>query len=151
VDQSDELYQQVILDHNRRPKNFRIIDNATHKAEGYNPLCGDHYNVYVLVDPSGTIDDIAFEGSGCAISKASASMMTQSLMGKTVPEAQQLFEEFHRLLTAKLDPAKDSHGLGKLAIFSGVWKYPARVKCAGLSWHTMSGALKDQKTITTER
>ena len=145
-----ELYQQVILEHNKNPKNFKKIDNPTHKAEGYNPLCGDHLTVYLSVNPQGVISEVSFEGSGCAISKASASMMTTSLKGKTTKEATKLFEQFHKLITGKLNPDKDPHDLGKLAIFSGIWQYPARVKCASLSWHTMNGALNNEKTVSTE-
>ena len=145
-----ELYQEVILEHNKKPRNFKKLENATHAAEGYNPLCGDHLNIYLHINNDNTIDDISFEGDGCAISRASASMMTTSLKGKKIEEAKNLFEEFHRLITGKLNPDKEPHKLGKLAIFSGIWHFPARVKCASLSWHTMKGALDHEKTITTE-
>ena len=146
-----ELYQQVILEHNNKPQNFRKLENPTHTAEGYNPLCGDHLMVYLNVDNSGVIKDITFEGSGCAISKASASMMTTSLKGKTLDEARKLFQEFHRLVIGKLNPEKNTNTLlGKLAIFSGIWQYPSRVKCAILSWHTMNGALEKVQTVSTE-
>jgi len=146
-----ELYQQVILEHNKNPKNFKKLDNATHWAEGYNPLCGDHLHVYLQVNGSNTIEDVTFNGDGCAISKASASMMTQSLTGKTIEEATTLFEQFHKLITGKLDPDKDDNVLGKLAIFSGIWHFPARVKCASLCWHTVKGALdKTSEPIKTE-
>ena len=145
-----ELYQEVILEHNKKPRNFKKLENATHAAEGYNPLCGDHLNIYLHINNDNTIDDISFEGDGCAISRASASMMTTSLKGKKIEEAKNLFEEFHRLITGKLNPDKEPHTLGKLAIFSGIWHFPARVKCASLSWHTMKGALDHEKTITTE-
>jgi nitrogen fixation NifU-like protein len=147
---TSELYQQVILEHNKKPRNFRKIDGASHWAEGYNPLCGDHLNIYLQVDSSATIQDIAFEGDGCAISKASASMMTMSLKGKTVAEAKELFEQFHSLLIRKLDPQKDKNILGRLTIFSNIWRYPARVKCASMCWHTMKGALDKEKAISTE-
>ena len=146
----EELYQQTILEHNRNPRNLRKIEGATHVAEGYNPLCGDHWWVYMKVNSSGVIEDVAFEGSGCAISKASASMMTESLKAKSVREAEVLFEEFHQLVTGELKPDEHSNHLGKLAVFSGIWQYPARVKCASLSWHTMHGALEKAKTVSTE-
>lgn len=149
-DSRTELYQQVILEHNKKPKNFRKIEDASHQAEGYNPLCGDHLNIYLLLNADNLIEDISFEGDGCAISKASASMMTAFLKGKTEQEARAIFTEFHQLVTGKLDPQKDQHQLGKLAIFSGIWHFPARVKCASLSWHTMIGAFDQSKTISTE-
>ncbi|HOW36191.1 MAG TPA: SUF system NifU family Fe-S cluster assembly protein [Candidatus Omnitrophota bacterium] len=145
-----ELYQQVILEHNKKPRNFKKIDNPTHFAEGYNPLCGDHLMVYLSVDDKGIIQEISFEGSGCAISKASASMMTVSLKGKTLDEARKLFEQFHKLVIGKLHPEKDAHTLGKLSIFSGIWQYPARVKCAILSWHAMNGAINKVQNVSTE-
>ena len=145
----DELYQQTILEHNRHPRNFKKLEGATHVAEGYNPLCGDHLWVYLKVN-NNMIEEAAFEGSGCAISKASASMMTTALKGKTVEQANLLFTEFHSLVIGKLKPDTDSHHLDKLAVFSGIWQYPSRVKCASLSWHTMHGALEKQKTISTE-
>ncbi len=146
----NDLYQEVILEHNKKPRNFHKMENATHFAEGYNPLCGDHYIVYLKMNPSGIIEDLSFEGSGCAISKASASMMTTSVKGKTIPEAEELFEQFHKLVKGELKPDKDPNKLGKLAIFSGVWQYPARVKCAGLSWHAMHGALNKVQSVSTE-
>ncbi len=148
---SDELYQQVILEHNKKPRNFHKPDHATHSAEGYNPLCGDHYRVYLNVNEEGVINEVAFEGAGCAISKASASMMTQALTGKTRDEAEHLFDQFHRLVTGELKPDKEPNDLGKLAVFAGVWKYPTRVKCAALCWHTLHGALNQtQEPISTE-
>lgn len=149
-DSRTELYQQVILDHNKSPKNFRKMENATHTAEGYNPLCGDHLMVYLHLNDQQTIDDVSFEGDGCAISKASASLMTTALKGKTVREAGILFEQFHRLITGALNPDKEENVLGKLAVFSGVWHFPARVKCAILCWHTVKGALEKVKTVSTE-
>ena len=146
----DELYQQTILEHNRNPRNFNKLEGATHVAEGYNPLCGDHLWVYVTVNAQNVIESAAFEGSGCAISKASASMMTTALKGKTVDEANVLFDEFHKLVIGELKPDVQENHLGKLAVFSGIWQYPSRVKCASLSWHTMHGALQKQKTISTE-
>lgn len=149
-DSRTELYQQVILEHNKKPRNFKKLDNPTHVAEGYNPLCGDHLHVYLHVNNDNIVDDLSFEGDGCAISKASASMMTQALKGKTSDEAKKLFEQFHKLITGKLNPEKDENDLGKLGIFSGIWHFPARVKCASLCWHTMKGALENKGTISTE-
>ena len=145
-----ELYQQVILDHNKSPRNFKKLENPTHSAEGYNPLCGDHLHVYAKVSKDNVIEDVSFVGDGCAISKASASMMTTSLKGKRVDEAKVLFEEFHRLIQGNLNPEKDPHHLGKLTIFASIWHFPARVKCASLSWHTINGALEDKKNVSTE-
>ncbi len=146
-----DLYQQVILEHNKKPRNFGKLDGATHQAEGFNPLCGDHLWVYLKVDANGLIDTVGFEGSGCAISKASASMMTISLKGKTIEEARQLFGEFHELLKGELKPdERPDNQLGKLKIFSGIWQYPARVKCAALAWHAMNGAISELKTVSTE-
>jgi len=145
-----ELYQQTILEHNRNPRNFKKIPNATHVAEGYNPLCGDHLFIYMNVNPQGIIEEIAFEGQGCAISKASSSMMTASLKGKSVEYAKTLFTQFHKLVLRELNPEKDAHDLGKLTVFSGIWQYPSRVKCASLSWHTMKGALEKVKSVSTE-
>jgi nitrogen fixation protein NifU and related proteins len=146
----DELYQQTILEHNRNPRNYKKLEGATHVAEGYNPLCGDHLWVYVKVSPGGIIEDASFEGSGCAISKASASMMTTSLKVKSTKEANILFEEFHKLVIGELKPDVQANHLDKLAVFSGIWQYPARVKCASLGWHTMHGALEKTKSISTE-
>jgi nitrogen fixation NifU-like protein len=148
-DPRQELYQQTILEHNRSPRNFKKIERPTHFAEGYNPLCGDHLNIYINVDGD-LIKEIAFDGSGCAISKASASMMTSALKGKTVEEAKKLFEQFHKLVIGDLKPDRDPNNLEKLTVFSGIWQYPARVKCAVLSWHTMKGALDKVKTVSTE-
>lgn len=149
-DSRTELYLQVILEHNKKPRNFHKMENATHMAEGYNPLCGDHLTVYLRVNNGGIIDEVSFEGDGCAISKASSSMMTATLKGKTLTEAKTLFQQFHKLITHQLDPEKDQHTLGKLAIFSGIWHFPVRVKCASLPWHTMKGALENEKTVSTE-
>jgi nitrogen fixation NifU-like protein len=146
----DELYQQTILEHNRSPRNFKKLEGATHTAEGYNPLCGDHLWVHMKVNPNGIIEEVAFEGSGCAISKASSSMMTTALKGKTIQEATVLFDEFHNLATGQLKPDQQPNHLGKLTVFSGIWQYPARVKCAVLPWHTMHGALKKAKSVSTE-
>jgi nitrogen fixation NifU-like protein len=144
-----ELYQQVILDHNKKPRNFRVIENASRKAEGYNPLCGDQLVVYLDVEDD-VVRDISFEGSGCAISKAAASMMTQSVKGKTRSEAEALFDEFHRMVTGELDEEETPNNLGRLTIFAGVKDFPARVKCASLSWHTMHAALNGEGSASTE-
>lgn len=144
-----DLYQQVILDHNKKPRNFRRLETANRVAEGYNPLCGDQLNVYMQLEDE-VVKDISFEGSGCAISKAAASMMTQSIKGKTKQEAENLFDEFHRMVTGQLDEEATPHNLGRLTIFSGVRDFPARVKCASLSWHTMHAALNGEDAVSTE-
>jgi nitrogen fixation NifU-like protein len=144
-----DLYQEVILEHNKNPRNFREIGDANKKALGNNPLCGDALQIFVSMDGD-TVSDVAFKGSGCAISKASASMMTQAVKGKTREEADVLFDEFHRMVTGKLDPEAEENHLGKLRIFSGVLEFPARVKCASLSWHTLNAALHDEGEISTE-
>ena len=135
-----DLYQDVIVDHNRSPRNFRKLADATSIQEGFNPLCGDKLTVYLKLD-GGRIRDLSFEGSGCAISVASASLMSEALKGKTVREAEQLFERMHALLTRE-DADSDTESLGKLAALSGVREYPSRVKCATLCWHTMKNALE---------
>jgi len=144
-----ELYQQVILDHNRKPRNFHKLENANRAAEGFNPLCGDQLHVYIELE-NDQLKDISFEGSGCAIWKASASMMTQALKGKSKEEAEILFDEFHRMVTGKLDEETEGNHLGRLTIFAGVRDFPVRVKCATLSWHTMKAALEGQQSATTE-
>lgn len=144
---SDELYQQTILDYNRSPRNFHKMEGATHVAHGLNPLCGDDYWVYLKVDDAGVIREASFDGHGCAISKASASMMTLELVGKTLPEAQALFEKFHHMVTDGRETPPD---LGKLNVFSGVWKYPERVKCAALAWRAMESAIKGDEVATSE-
>jgi nitrogen fixation NifU-like protein len=136
----DDLYQEVILDHNKSPRNFHAMPAANRKAEGYNPLCGDQVTVYLKLE-DGMIEDISFQGSGCAISKASASLMTAALKGKTEAQAEALFEDVHKMLTGE-DGAASAERVGKLAILSGVCKFPARVKCASLPWHTVNSALK---------
>jgi len=145
-----ELYQQVILDHNKKPRNFKALETATQRQEGYNPLCGDQLTLYLEMDGD-VIKDVAFQGSGCAISKASASMMTVALKGKTKAEAETMFGEFHRMVKGELDPEQEPNQLGRLKIFAGVREFPARVKCASLSWHTAHAALEGaQETISTE-
>lgn len=143
-----ELYQEVILDHNRRPQNFRTLESANRTAEGYNPLCGDQITVYLLVEDQ-VIKEVAFQGSGCAISKASASMMTTVVKGKTTGDAERLFEMFHRMVTADPDAASDSAAIGKLAAFAGVREFPVRVKCATLPWHTLHAALEGKAQVAS--
>ena len=144
-----ELYQQVILDHNKKPRNFRKLETANHSAEGFNPLCGDQLTVYLSLEED-AVKEITFEGSGCAISKAAASMMTQAVKGKTKQEAEQLFSEFHGMVTGELDEEGTANSLGNLKIFSGVREFPVRVKCASLPWHTMHAALNNQELVSTE-
>ncbi|MGI8545098.1 MAG: Fe-S cluster assembly sulfur transfer protein SufU [Aridibacter sp.] len=144
-----DLYQEVILDHNKNPRNFREITDADKRADGNNPLCGDKLQVFVKMDGD-KVEDVAFLGSGCAISKASASMMTQTVKGKTKEEAEGIFDEFHKMVTGKLDIETDENSLGKLRIFAGVLEFPARVKCASLSWHTVNAALHGEDEISTE-
>ncbi|MGI8883582.1 MAG: Fe-S cluster assembly sulfur transfer protein SufU [Pyrinomonadaceae bacterium] len=145
----NDLYQEVILDHNKNPRNFREIENATQTADGNNPLCGDALRVYVEMEDE-RVKDVAFKGSGCAISKASASMMTQIVKGKSKAEAETLFREFQNMVTGELDVERDENNLGKLKIFAGVLEFPARVKCASLSWHTLHAALNNEEIISTE-
>jgi nitrogen fixation NifU-like protein len=143
----EDLYQQVILDHNKRPHNFRAIENAQH-AEGYNPLCGDRVTVYVRVE-NGRIADVSFQGSGCAISKASASMMTDTVKGKTLEEAEALLERFQHMITG--DAAAPAEELGKLTALAGVRQFPMRVKCASLAWHTLrAAAAAPGEVVSTE-
>ena len=144
----NQLYQEMILDHNRSPRNFRELEEANHTAEGYNPLCGDRVTVYLKLQ-DGMFQEISFQGSGCAISTASASLMTESLKGKTLSQAEALFKSFHGLVTGS--PGQDANHLGKLAVFQGVSEFPVRVKCATLAWHTLQAALSDQQTpVSTE-
>jgi nitrogen fixation NifU-like protein len=144
-----ELYQQVILDHNKKPRNFRKLETANHSAEGFNPLCGDQLTVYLSLEGD-AVKEITFEGSGCAISKAAASMMTQAVKGKTKQQAEQLFNEFRGMVTGELDEETTANNLGNLKIFSGVREFPVRVKCASLPWHTMHAALHNQPIVSTE-
>lgn len=148
-----ELYQELILDHNRSPRNLRRIEEPTAKAVGYNPLCGDRVTVYLEI-ADGVVRDVAFEGSGCAISTAAASLMTQAVKSRPVEEAHALFDRFRDLVTSdpgEVDEATASAGLGKLAAFAGVRRFPARVKCATLVWHTLEAALAGSgETVTTE-
>ena len=142
-----DLYQEVILDHNRRPRNFHALADASHSAEGYNPLCGDRLTLYLKLSGD-TIDDVSFEGSGCAISKASASMMTDALKGHSIAEANALFERFHRMVTTP--PSEPVEDLGKLSALAGVREFPVRVKCASLAWHTLKAALTRETRTSTE-
>ena len=144
-----DLYQDVILEHSKTPRNYGELPAANHKAEGFNPLCGDRFTVYVTVEGD-TIRDIRFQGSGCAISKSSASMMTQSVKGKTTAEAEKIFARFHELVTGHAPANGSESGLGKLAVFSGVSEFPVRVKCATLAWHTLQAALKNEHKVSTE-
>lgn len=150
MDDFRDLYQELILDHNKNPRNFRKLDDATHQAEGFNALCGDRYTIYLKVD-DGIIKDVSFHGSGCAISKASASVMTLMIKGKTIQEAEKLFDKFHNVMMGKPIP-DDSEDvlLGKLEAFTGVTEFPMRVKCATLSWHAMSAALHEKEIVSSE-
>jgi len=145
-----DLYQEVILDHNKRPRNFHEVPGANRRAEGHNPLCGDRLTVTLDVE-DGVIREVGFLGSGCAISKASASMMTDSVKGKSVEEAERIFEAFHAMVTGKQENGFDPEDLGKLAVFEGVREFPVRVKCASLAWHTLRAALESSVAqVTTE-
>jgi nitrogen fixation NifU-like protein len=145
-----DLYQETILDHYRHPRNRRALPEADHAAEGHNPLCGDHVQVYLRLEGD-VVRDVSFEGGGCAISTASASIMTETLKGKTLAEAKAIFKSVHRMLMGQETDSREDHKLGKLEVFSGVCRYPARVKCATLAWHTFDAALSDEKdAVTTE-
>lgn len=145
-----ELYQETIIGHAKRPKNYRKIDDADRKVEGYNPLCGDRLTLYLKFEGD-VVKDVAFEGAGCAISTASASLLTESVKGKTLAQAEALAEEFHKLVTGTPDQVPDTAKLGKLAVFTGVCEYPSRVKCAILSWHTLKAALHGEgQAVSTE-
>jgi len=144
----NDLYQEIIIDHSRRPRNFHEMEDATRRVEGYNPLCGDKLRLFVKMGEGERVNDISFVGSGCAISTASASLMTETVKGKTLAEAEALMERFHDLLTRDQSAPKD---LGKLAVFSGVREFPARVKCATLAWHTLRSALRGaSEVVSTE-
>jgi nitrogen fixation NifU-like protein len=148
-DELRELYQEVIFDHNRNPRNFRVMENADREVEGFNPLCGDRLTLFLKLDGD-EITDVSFQGSGCAISTASVSLMTEIIKGKTEAEADALFKKFHEMTTGK-DENIDLEAIGKLAVLAGVREYPARVKCATLAWHTLDAALKNaEKSISTE-
>ncbi len=144
------LYQEVILDHNKNPRNFRTMPDATNVVEGFNPLCGDHYTIYLKVVDD-TVREVTFQGSGCAISKASASIMSTVMKGKTKSEAEEIFEQFHQLVRGELNPDEHEQALGKLIAFAGVSEFPARVKCAILAWHTVHNALQGKtESVSTE-
>jgi nitrogen fixation NifU-like protein len=147
-DDLNDLYQEVILDHNRNPRNFRALPDANRRAEGDNPLCGDHFTVFLKLD-NDIICDVSFQGAGCAISKASASMMTAHLKGKTVAQARDCFARFQRMLAT--GQAEEEEAMGSLCALGGVHKFPMRVKCAILSWHAMLAALKGEPVISTEK
>lgn len=149
MDDLRDLYQEVILDHNRRPRNFGSVDAPSHHADGHNPLCGDKISLTLKI-ADGTIENAMFNGSGCAISKASASLMTDAIKGKSVAEAEALFEAFHKMVTTPMSEEPDESAVGKLAVFSGVREFPARVKCASLAWHTLKAALSGAEIISTE-
>jgi len=138
-----DLYQQVIIDHTKSPRNFGKLDPCNHDAEGYNPLCGDQLHVYVQVNDSNIIENIKFEGQGCSISTASASLMTESLKGKSLADFEALFDAFHEMATADLSEQPDQDVLGKLAVLAGVKEFPSRIKCATLCWHTLKSAIDD--------
>ncbi len=144
-----DLYQEVIFDHNRNPRNFRVIENPSREVEGFNPLCGDRLTLFLAID-DGIITDVSFQGSGCAISTASVSLMTEIIKGKTEQEAEDLFKVFHEMVTGKEENI-NLEAVGKLAVLAGVREYPARVKCATLAWHTLDAAIKDEaNSISTE-
>jgi nitrogen fixation NifU-like protein len=147
-----ELYQDLILDHGKHPRNFRVAVNANHEALGHNPLCGDRLNLYVTTDDKGVIQDVAFQGSGCAISVASASMMTEMLKGKTANDVQHLFDYVHNSCTGKPadETGLDEDAVDRIKALAGVRDYPVRVKCATLAWHTLQSALKNEKKVSTE-
>ncbi len=149
----NELYQELILEHNRSPRNFKKIENPTHHADGFNPLCGDHYEISLKIEGD-RISDIGFHGSGCAISKSSASMMTAALKGHTLAEAKKLFSKFHDVITTTIEKEiseDEIESLGSLGALAGVREFPARIKCASLAWHTFNSAISnEQKTVSTE-
>ncbi len=140
----------MILDHNRKPRNFREMPEATHSCHGFNPLCGDDYTVYLKINGDDVIEEVSFMGSGCAISKASSSLMTGFLKGKNINDTKIVFDEFHRMVLGEMDPEKEEHHLGKLSLFKGIREFPSRIKCASLSWHSMMGALEKSENVTTE-
>lgn len=143
-----DLYQEILLEHNRRPRNFRALDDATHQADGFNPLCGDQISLQLKVGPE-RVDDVGFQGHGCAISRASASLLTQAIKGATSEEAMAMFDEFHRMLTEP-DAELDVDLLGDLEMLAGVIAYPTRIKCAILAWHTLKAAMEGESVATTE-
>ena len=144
MDDLRELYQATILDHNKKPRNFRVLEDASHEADGHNPLCGDQLTLYARVDDEGRVEQVTFLCSGCAISKASSSLMTDFVKGKSIDEIHELFDRFHDLVTSSPSVEAKTEGLGKLAVFAGVREYPMRVKCATLSWHALRAALEEE-------
>ena len=150
----EDLYQEVVMDHNRRPRNFKKLENAQRSAEGFNPLCGDQISLYLNVDDDGVIEDIGFVGAGCAISKATASMMTEAVKGKKVAQAEEIFNAFRHMLTRAPEEEYDYELLGDLEILQGVSRFPTRIKCATLSWHTLNSALNGKQaarqSVSTE-
>lgn len=145
-----ELYQTTILDHNKRPRNFRAVDPKTHEADGHNPLCGDQVTVELSITPDGVVEDVGFQGSGCAISTASASMMTEAVKGRPLTEVTALFDRFHELVTSNPTREPEIDRVGKLMVFAGVREFPMRVKCATLAWHTLQAAMNGAATAKTE-
>lgn len=145
----DELYQEIVMDHNRKPRNFRRLDGANHTADGFNPFCGDEVKLFLIIEDE-TVKDVSFQGSGCAISRASVSMMTDAIKGKTVEETEQLFDLFQGLLISGEGETIDTSSLGDLEVLAGVSEFPTRVKCATLSWHTLRGAIRGEERISTE-
>ena len=145
----DELYQEIVMDHNRKPRNFRRLDGANHMADGFNPFCGDEVKLFLIIENE-SVKDVSFQGSGCAISRASVSMMTDAIKGKTVEEAEHLFDLFQGLLTSAEEETIDTSSLGDLEVLAGVSEFPTRVKCATLSWHTLRGAIRGEERISTE-
>ncbi|MDQ6972722.1 MAG: SUF system NifU family Fe-S cluster assembly protein [Mariprofundaceae bacterium] len=139
-----DLYQQVIVDHNKSPRNFGRLTDFNHEADGYNPLCGDKLHIYLKANDAGIIEDVSFEGDGCAISVASASLMTEAMKGKALSEFQALFDSFHHMVTSDLSETPDEEKMGKLAVLAGVREFPSRIKCATLCWHTLHAAIEDQ-------
>lgn len=146
---SRALYEQVILEHNKKPKNFRAMEDASHHAEGHNPLCGDNFTIFLKMDGD-KIDDVSFQGAGCAISKSSASIMTTLLKGKSRSEAEALFKRFHSMITSDPETPLDEEDLGRMAVFGGVREFPVRIKCATLAWYTALAALDEKNEVSTE-
>ena len=145
-----QIYQQIILDHNKKPRNFRVIDDCTHSSEGFNPLCGDRITVELKVNSEQIVEDVAFQGDGCAISRASASMMTTAAKGKHVDTVTKIFASFQSLMKGTELSDEDIQTLGKIKVFSGVCRFPTRIKCANLAWHTMKAALGEENSVSTE-
>jgi nitrogen fixation NifU-like protein len=147
MDDLRELYQETILGHNKKPRNFRVLADANREADGRNPLCGDEFTLYARVSGDGLVEEVTFQGTGCAISKASASLMTEFVKGKNIEEVYEDFDRFHQLVTSSPSAPPETDGLGKLAVFAGVREYPMRVKCATLAWHALRAALDDGDVI----